>query len=50
MTTNEKIFLAMHARELIERLEFCEDAEFVDFIVQCVVSGDTLALEPANLR
>lgn len=46
----EKQFLAAHARELIVRLQFCEDSEFVDFIVDCVASGDTLPLEPENLK
>lgn len=50
MTIREKQFLAAHARELITRLQFCEDAEFVDFIIACVASGDTLPLEPENLR
>ena len=46
----EKQFLAAHARELIVRLQFCEDSEFVDFIVDCVASGDALPLEPENLK
>lgn len=46
----EKQFLAARARELIVRLQFCEDSEFVDFIVDCVASGDTLPLEQENLR
>ena len=50
MTMNEKLFLAAHARDLIVRLRFCEDSEFVDFIIACVASGDTLPLEPENLR
>ena len=49
MTIKEKQFLAAYARELIVRLQFCEDAEFVDFIVDCVASGDTMPLEPENL-
>lgn len=50
MDIKEKQYLAAYARELIVRLRFCEDAEFVDFIVDCVASGDTLPLEPENLR
>lgn len=50
MTLNEKLFLAGIARDLIVRLEFCEDPEFVDYIVACVASADTMALEPENLR
>lgn len=50
MTIQEKQFLSAHARELITRLQFCEDTEFVDLIVDCVASGDTLPLEPENLR
>lgn len=50
MTIKEKQFLAAHVRELIVRLQFCEDAEFVDFIIACVTSGDTLPLEPENPR
>lgn len=46
----EKQFLAAHARGLIVRLQSCEDSEFVDLIVDCVASGDTLPLEPENLR
>ena len=50
MTIEEKQFLAAIARDLITRLEFCEDGDFVDFIISCVASGDTLSLEPENLR
>lgn len=50
MTMAEKQFLAAHARGLIVRLQFCEDADFVDLIVDCVASGDTAPLEPENLR
>lgn len=50
MTMQEKQFLAAHARTLIVRLQFCEDSEFVDLIVDCVASGDTLPLEPENLK
>lgn len=50
MTIQEKQFLAAHARELITRLQFCEDSDFVDLIVDCVASGDTMPLEPENLR
>lgn len=49
MTRNEKLFLAAMARDLIVRLEFCEDAEFVDFVTACVSSADTISLEPENL-
>lgn len=42
--------LAVYARELITQLQSCEDAEFVDLILDCVASGDTLPLEPENLR
>ena len=45
MTIKEKQFVAAYARELIMRLQFCEDADFVDFIVACVASGDTLSLD-----
>lgn len=45
----EEQFIAMHARELIKRLQFCENAEFVDFVVNCVASGDELALEPKKV-
>ena len=50
MTIKEKQFLAAVARELIVRLQFCEDAEFVDFVVDCVASGDSFSLEPENLK
>jgi len=50
MTIKEKQFLALHARELVKRLQLCEDDEFVDFIISCVVSGDDFALEPENIR
>ena len=50
MTLKEKQFIAAAARDLIKRLEFCEDGEFVDFVVDCVASADTLSLEPENLR
>lgn len=50
MTIQEKQFLASYARELITRIQFCEDGEFVDLIVDCVSSGDTMPLEPENLR
>lgn len=49
MTIKEKQFIAAVARDLIVRLQFCEDGDFVDFIVDCVTSGDTLPLEPENL-
>lgn len=49
MTLKEKQFIAGYARELIVRLQFCEDSEFVDFVVACVASGDTMPLEPENL-
>lgn len=49
MTLKEKQFLAAYARELIVRLEFCEDSDFVDLIVSCVASCDTTPLEPENL-
>ena len=49
MTFNERRFLAMHAIELITRLEFCDDEDFVDYVLQCVVSGDTVPLEPKSL-
>ena len=50
MTINEKLFLAAVARELIIRLRFCEDSEFADFIVRCVVSSDIKSLAPDNMR
>ena len=50
MTIKEKQYLAAYARELIVRLQFCEDSEFVDLIVACIASGDTFPLEPENLQ
>lgn len=50
MTIKEKQFIAAIARDLIKRLQYCEDEEFVDFVTACVASGDDFALEPENLR
>lgn len=50
MTFKEKQFLAAIARDIIVRLEFCEDSEFANFIVRCIASADKLSLEPENLR
>lgn len=50
MTFNEKLFLASLARDLIVRLDFCEDLEFAHFIVRCVANADKTSLEPEKLR
>jgi len=46
----EKQFLAAIARDLIKRLQFCEDEEFVDYVITCVLTKDASALNPENLR
>lgn len=50
MTLKEKLFLASLARDLIVRLDFCEDSEFAHFIVKCVATADKTSLEPERLR
>lgn len=49
MTLEEKKYIAKSAQNLVYQLENCGDGEFVDFIISCVVSADTLSLEPECL-
>lgn len=45
MTNYEKKRSIEVAIELIGLLEDCDDFDFVDFIIECVSSGDTRSLE-----
>ena len=45
MTNNEKKRAVAAAIALINELEDCDDMYFVDFIIECVSSGDTVSLE-----
>lgn len=49
MTLNEKQTIAATARQLIWMLETCDDEEFVDMVLDCVVSADSLSLDPEEL-
>lgn len=45
MTFREKFNIVSVAQKLIYLLEECDDGEFVDEILNCVMSADTLSLE-----
>lgn len=49
MTLQEKQALAATARTLIEKLQECDNHEFVDLVLECVVSADDYPLQPENL-
>lgn len=41
--------IANIARKLIRELEFCNDEEFVEFVLRCVTDNDSISLEPQYL-
>lgn len=45
MTDNEKLQIVTLAQKLIYMLEDCDDEGFLDLILNCVMSADTLSLE-----
>lgn len=47
MTLEEKQLIVATARKLIRLLEDCDNGEFVDFVINCVVSADDLSLYDA---
>lgn len=49
MTLEEKQVIAAAARKLIHLLEFCDDGEFVDLVIDCVASNVEYPLEVGNL-
>lgn len=49
MTLEEKQAIAATARRLIYLLENCDDAEFVDLVLNCVMSADSFGIEVGNL-
>ena len=46
MNIYEKQKIASIARALITELEFCDDEEFVDLVLECVTSINPVPLEP----
>jgi hypothetical protein len=44
MTLEEKQLIAATARKLIRLLEDCDDDEFINLVVDCVVSNDDCLL------
>ena len=49
MNIYEKQKTASIARMLITELEFCDDEEFVELILECVTSANPMPLEPEYL-
>lgn len=49
MTLEEKQVIAATARQLIMRLELCDDSDFVDLVIECVASADSCPLEVERL-
>ncbi len=49
MTFEEKVKIAATARKLIALLDRCDDEEFVDEVVNCVMSNDATPIEVENL-
>lgn len=49
MNIYEKQKIAAIARTLITELEFCDDEEFVELIVECVSTANNVSLEPEYL-
>ena len=49
MTLTEKQALAATARTLIHRLIECDDMEFADLVLECVMSADDYPLQPENI-
>lgn len=49
MNINEKQKIAAIARNLILQLEYCDDEEFVDLILQCVNESNPFSIYPEYL-
>lgn len=49
MNISEKQKITAIARTLIRELEFCEDEEFVELVVECVTTANNVPLEPKYL-
>lgn len=49
MNIYEKQQIASIARTLIRELEFCDDEEFVELVLECVATADNGSLEPEYL-
>lgn len=49
MNIYEKQKIAAIARTLITELEFCDEEEFVELVVECVATANPVPLEPEYL-
>lgn len=49
MNIYEKQKVASIARTLIKELNFCDDEEFVELVLECVADNDSISLEPQYL-
>lgn len=49
MNIYEKQKIAAIARTLITELEFCDDEEFVELVLECVATANHVLLEPEYL-
>lgn len=49
MEMKDKQMIAATARQLIWMLETCDDEEFVDMVLDCVASADSMGLDPEEM-
>ena len=49
MTIEEKQVIAATARKLIRLLEQCDDCDFVDLVLNCVMSADDYGIDVSRL-
>ena len=49
MTIDTKQKIAAMARNLIQELEYCDDGEFVDLVLECVRDADPFPIYPEYL-
>lgn len=49
MTLGEKKCIAAAARTLIRELQFCDDGDFVELVLECVNDCDPVPLEVERL-
>lgn len=49
MNINEKQHIASIARKLIQALEYCDDEEFINLIVECVRDANPYPIYPEYL-
>ena len=49
MNIYKKQKIASIARTLIRELEFCDDEEFVELVLECVATANPVLLEPEYL-